>query len=77
MKDVKLIVYGVAKTFGSEFIGMEELPKVGEHISTIYFQQKFDELKDQKVFKVARVLHHYVDDMMGIDYTEIELERSI
>lgn len=56
---------------------MDELPKVGEHISTIYFQSKYPKLEHNKVFQVARIVHHYVDDMSGIDYTEIELERSI
>jgi len=77
MKDVKFIVYGIEKTFDSRLIKMEELPKKGEHISTIYFQQKFEELKHNKVFTVVRILHHFVDDMSEIDYTEIELERSV
>ena len=77
MKDVRLIVYGVGETFDSEIIKMDELPKVGEHISTIYFKSRYQKLEHNKVFKVARVVHHYVDDMSGIDYTEIELERSI
>ena len=77
MKDVKFIVYGIEKTFDSRLIKMEELPKKGEHISTVYFQKKLEELKDIKVFKVIRILHYYVDDMSRIDYTEIELEPSI
>jgi len=56
---------------------MKKLPKKGEHISTVYFQKKLEELKDIKVFKVIRILHYYVDDMSRIDYTEIELEPSI
>lgn len=76
MKDVRLIVYGVSESFYSEIIKMTELPKVGEHISTIYFK-KYEKLEHNKVFQVARIIHHYLDDMSGIDYTEIELERSI
>jgi hypothetical protein len=75
MKDVRLIVYGVGETFDSEIIKMSELPKVGEHISTIYFK-KYEKLEHNKVFQVARIVHHYVDDMSSIDYTEVELERS-
>ena len=77
MTDVKLIVHGIAKNCFFEFIKMKKLPKKGEHISTIYFQQKFEELKHNKVFTVVRILHHFVDDMSEIDYTEIELERSV
>jgi len=77
MTDVKLIVHGIAKNCFFEFIKMKKLPKKGEHISTVYFQKKLEELKDIKVFKVIRILHYYVNDMSRIDYTEIELEPSI
>jgi hypothetical protein len=74
MKDVRLIVYGVGETFDSEIIKMYELPKVGEHISTIYFQSKYPKLEHKKVFKVVKIIHHYVDDMSGIDYIDIYLD---
>lgn len=77
MKYVRLIVYGVSETFDSDIIKMDELPKVGEHISTIYFQSKYLKLEHNKVFKVGRIVHYYVDDMSRIDYTEIALELSI
>jgi len=76
MKDVRLSVYGSSETFHSEIFSMEELPRLSEYISTTYFQQKFNEMKDQKEFKVSKILHHYTDDMCRIDYTEIILEAT-
>ena len=70
---IRLTVCVGSKTFDSQFIEVANLPKVGEYISTTYFQQKFEELKKQNFFKVTRILHHYVNDMSRIDYTEIEL----
>lgn len=77
MKDVKLIIYGIVERFDSEIIQMEELPKVGEYISTIYFQNRHSEFEYTKVFRVSRIVHHYLDDMSSVDYSEIELERPL
>lgn len=75
MKDIRLIVLGILDTFESEIIKTEEIPRVGDHITTIYFQNKYLELKNNSIFRVKGIVHHYFDDMSGIDYTTIKLER--
>jgi len=78
MRDAKFIIHGRnTMPIASEFIGVYELPRVGEYITTAYFQKKFDDIRYDDIFIVSKIVHHYVDDMSGIDYTEIILKRMI
>jgi hypothetical protein len=74
-RDVKLMLYGLGVKVESAMCQMYELPLTGEWISSEYFFKKFSlNQSNQKNLRVSRIVHHYVDDMSGVDYTEIHLE---
>lgn len=59
--------------YESGFISMKKLPKLGEYIKTIYFMDK-NINSETETFEVVEIIHHYLDDMSDINFTEIILK---
>ena len=77
MRDIRLVVKDDGVILHGSFIQMSELPSVGEFIRTIYFQNTSVVLEKVELFKVEKIIHHYVDDMSRTDYTEIVLSVEV